>query len=434
LPRKYGKFGGNFYRDLPDKIKDLFDDYELHIVEISDPEEGEVEELFQRLQLGVPLNAGEKLNALGGDMRDFVVELSKHHFLEKKVAIRNYRFAYLSICSQVCLLEMEGITDAKFRNLSTFFKNHVILDKKSSKAKKIVRVFDLLNRIYPHRAPELSNRASIVSLYFLVSDLLRKTSLKGKESQIKKFYSGFLEKLSVEVEKGPLATDTELIIYQSAVNQAADSKESIQIRHDILMKRLTEFDSDFVQYTEKEAILSRLATLEKQDEIFNLSNDIFGLIGEANTICASKSVGEIFKVTNKVYKRIADVDEPVATKDDFGNFMDALYEIVYEGSGTLNRIPSKFKEDGSILIAIKLIRADLRHDLEHGKEKEIVKKRRHLAEIYNLLSNRPSLDSIEGKELLGLQTRILQDLKTLLVELKKYCTEELGKTQNGSVK
>jgi len=84
------KSGGHYYRNLPDKIKDIFDDYELHIVEIHNPKEGEIEELFQRLRLGVPLNSGEKLNAIRGGMRDFAVELSKHEFLANEICKCNY--------------------------------------------------------------------------------------------------------------------------------------------------------------------------------------------------------------------------------------------------------------------------------------------------------------------------------------------------------
>jgi hypothetical protein len=300
LSRKFSQHGGKLYKDLPDKVKDIFDDYELYIVEIYDAEPGEVEKLFQRLQLGVPLNAGEKLNAISGDMRDFIVELTRHKFLQKKINIKDARFTYLTMCSQICLLEINGISDAKFKHLSKFYEDHAVFNKNSPEARKIVKVFDFLNGMFDHKVPELNNRASIISLYLLVSELLNKTSLKGKEPAVKEFYITFLKNLGAEVEKGPLATDTDLIIYQSAVNQAAYSKESIQIRQDILMKHLIKFDDTFTQFTEKEAINNRLAALEDEDKIMNLANDIFYLISECNEISASKQQPHIFKVTNKV--------------------------------------------------------------------------------------------------------------------------------------
>lgn len=422
LSRKQsGKLGGYFYKDLPDNIKDIFDDYELYIVEIVDPKDGEVEDLFQRLQLGVPLNSGEKLNAMRGDMRDFAVELSQHNFLEKKISLKNYRFAFLSICSQICLLELERISDVKFKNLQLFYRNYSIFNRKSSRALKIHKVFRYLNRAFDSRVLELSNRASIVSLYLLVSDLLDKTSLEGKEETIKKFYLDFLRKLRAEVQKGALASDTQLILYQSAVNQAADSRDSIQRRHDILMKRLVEFDNDFEQFMEKDAINDRLLALESEKEIRTLSNDIFGLVSDCNSICSSKSKREIFKITSKTFKRISDIDRLVTTKDGFGNFIDALYEMIYEGSGSLKRIPESFKKSGFIGFTIKFVRADLRHDLEHGQEREIQKKKARLSEIYKRFTGKTTLSSVENKDLAKFQERILQDLKSFLTDLKKHC-------------
>ena len=422
LPRKHsGKYGGNFYKNLPDRIQDIFDDYELHIVEIEDPKDGEVEELFQRLQLGVPLNSGEKLNAMRGDIRDFAVEISHHNFVEKKTSLKNYRFAFLSICSQICLFELEGISDAKFKNLQSFYRKHGVFNKKSSKANKIRKAFNFLNRSFNSRASELSNRASVVSLYLLVSDLLDKTSLEGKEKSINKFYIDFLRKLRAEVQKGALARDVELILYQSAVNQAADSKESIQRRHDILMKRLADFDSDFEQFMEKDAVNDRLLALENEREMRTLSNDIFGLLSDCNSVCSSKSKKEIFQITSKAFRRISDIDKLVTTKDEFGNFIDALYEMVYEGSGSLKRIPSSFKKNGFIGFTVKIVRTDLRHDLEHGDEKEIKKKRARLSEIYKQYAGKTSFSSLENKDLFVIQRKILQDVKSFLTALKKWC-------------
>jgi len=118
------------------------------------------------------------------------------------------------------------------------------------------------------------------------------------------------------------------------------------------------------------------------------------------------------------------------TKEDFGDFVDALYEIVYEGSGSLNRIPEKFKNEDSILFVIKFIRTDIRHDLEHGDQKEVARKKQRLVGIYQSYTNKTSLDSLRENELRQLQIKMLRNLSSFLVELKKYCVENMGKTSN----
>jgi hypothetical protein len=69
-------------------------DYRLNIVEVSDIEnDQELNLLFLRLQIASVLNAGEKLNAMTGNMRDAVFyDIGKHVFF-KKTKIQERRFA-----------------------------------------------------------------------------------------------------------------------------------------------------------------------------------------------------------------------------------------------------------------------------------------------------------------------------------------------------
>jgi len=167
--------------------------------------------------------------------------------------------------------------------------------------------------------------------------------------------------------------------------------------------------------------LSTPYTLEK--EIHTLSNDIVSLMSDCNSICSSKSEKEIFKITTKVFKRIPDVERPVMTKDEFGNLIDALYEIIYEGSGSLSRIPDSFKKNGFVGFDIKFLRADLRHDLEHGKEKEIRKKKVRLSKIYERYTGKTSISSLESKDFSKIQVDLLEELKSFLTILKQHYIE-----------
>ena len=58
-------YGGPLYEALKPSISDKFDDYVLQVEEIEEATDDDVKELFQRLQLGAPLNTPEKLNAIG---------------------------------------------------------------------------------------------------------------------------------------------------------------------------------------------------------------------------------------------------------------------------------------------------------------------------------------------------------------------------------
>jgi len=278
--------------------------------------------------------------------------------------------------------------------------------------------------MFDSKTSELSNRSSIISLYLLVSNFIDVPSLQNKKLALKEFYIHFLQSLRAEVQKGPLAKDTELLLYQSAVNQAADSKESIQRRHDILMKRLINYDSDFEKFTEKDAIINRLSALEKERDIRSLCSDLIVLIGDCNEILASKSKEEIFKITSKLLKKVTDLQKIANTQESFGNFIDALYMIFYEGSGSLNRIPAVFKaNDEFIGFVIKFIRADFRHDLEHGEQKDIENKKARLSKIYQKYGDKTVICALTNTDLLKIQEKILQDTKSFLQELKTNCIE-----------
>ncbi|GAG25396.1 unnamed protein product, partial [marine sediment metagenome] len=70
------EYQGDTFEDLGDEHKEIFEHYKLTIAEVTEIDEEEVRLLFQRLQLGVPLNAGERLNSILSNMGKFVTEMT----------------------------------------------------------------------------------------------------------------------------------------------------------------------------------------------------------------------------------------------------------------------------------------------------------------------------------------------------------------------
>ena len=63
--------------------------------------------------------------------------------------------------------------------------------------------------------------------------------------------------------------------------------------------------------------------------------------------------------------------------------MDSLYMLIYEGSGSANRILEVLNDEACLpLWNIKSLRTDCRHDVEHGSEEQIQKKKREIGETY----------------------------------------------------
>lgn len=414
-----GEFGGLFYSDLPERVKDIFDDYELDIILIRNSSEKEIRELFRRLQLGVPLNSAEKLNAMLGNARDFVKDLSIQSFFNKTLLSKR-RFSYQSVCAQIVKLEIEGIGDLKFKDLEKFYEQNSNFNKSSKKGRKILKILKFISKIFKDNEKVFRNKASIISFYFLTSQLidigfdLRKNGFKLRD-----FYINFLQRLGEEVQKGSDSTETELILYQSKINQGADSKDSVETRNNILRKRIAVYDKTFQKLLFKNKI--EIATIEvgRSSEISALVDSLLELITNINKIVSAKGRDDIFKPTNEMLAQIKALKEPSTTRIKYKYFIEAAYKIFYEGSGSLARIPAKFINKNSVLIDIKALRTDVCHDIEHGKKKKIKDKKIAIANTYKKYVGLTDISLLTSGNLFLLQKKLLTELERNLILIKK---------------
>src|SRR5260370_5456105 len=89
--------------DLSVGEREKIEKYALESSVFEDAKDDFLGEHFVSLQLGVPLVIGERLNALSGQMKDFVFgELVKHVFI-KNLGIPKRRFARQTLCAQICI-------------------------------------------------------------------------------------------------------------------------------------------------------------------------------------------------------------------------------------------------------------------------------------------------------------------------------------------
>lgn len=231
------------YKDLTPTQKDKIDEFKFDIDVVSKASDEEVGEIFLRLNSGAVVNSAEKLKSIGGGMKNFVWTLSKNKFLSDKTVVRNTRDAFISIAAQTCLLEVKGTQNVKFNDLKKFFDNNKSFNNRSKKAKKIKRVYKTLNKIFDIKTKEIKNRASVISLYLLISQLLDQKALTNKEKVIKGFFIDFQRKLGAKDIK-----DFHIVEYQNKVIQAQDNKKSIVTRDNILKLKLCQFDKLFYSY------------------------------------------------------------------------------------------------------------------------------------------------------------------------------------------
>ena len=251
LSPTYSKeYGGKKYSALPVQIQDQLDDYEFSVEILLGAEKDEVVELYKRLQGGTPLNFGEKLFAIPGNMNGFIKRrLATKKFFKEKIALPDTRYSHYAVCAQLCLLSIKGAKeDLKLKNLERFFVDYASFNDKSPEAKKILNVISYLEKSFSNKNdPALRNRANVVSIFYLISELSGRGNISGREKEISQFFRGFTKTLQKEFEKRPEDRNSSLVSYYLAVTQGADKIKSVNIRHDILLKKIAEKNKFFYE-------------------------------------------------------------------------------------------------------------------------------------------------------------------------------------------
>lgn len=238
------------YSDLPDEVRMRFDTYGLDVVVISDADEDEVRDMFLRLQNGTPLKAQERRNAMTGKMRDFVKGLSSHP-LFASVPFKNSRYTYDLLSAQMTLLEVSGgPCDVRNGDLNSLYENHPDFDDSGPVAKKVRRVLDFLQHCFPTKTPELE-RYNVISLYVLVSGLLEKFVITGREADLRKWFIDFEAERAKDAELPDEKRDGELLSYHEAVSHSTDQQWTIEKRYEVLAKRFLEAYPEIKQRDEQ---------------------------------------------------------------------------------------------------------------------------------------------------------------------------------------
>ena len=223
------RVGGRRYEDLPESVTDDLDDFELDIEEIQDADDADLEELFQRLQLGEPLNTPERLNAIHGGMRDFVKSVAGHEFFKQTVAVKDTRFAHFDIAAKWIFVEARGIQpQMRFPQLESLFKDNRTYSQSSESAKTIKGALKYLHTSLPTNCEWLRNRANVLSVCMLAAAVVKQKLDKGTAARFGEFIMSYFQELAKEVEKGSKSKERELLDYQQAISYGSTGGDSFK--------------------------------------------------------------------------------------------------------------------------------------------------------------------------------------------------------------
>jgi hypothetical protein len=405
------KYGGQFYRDLPDAVVDDIDDFELDVEEIKDADDGDLEELFQRLQLGTPLNTPERLNAIAGEMRDFVKQVSQHGFFKNIIAVKDTRFAHFDIAAKWAFVEVKGIqAQLRFPQLEALFKDNRAFDLKSEPARIINSALGYLKRSLPERCTWLRNRANVLSVCMLASATARRKLEKTSEKHFGNFVSTYFQDLAREVEKGARSTERELLDYQQAISYGSTGGDSIRKRLTILSRRLLTFDTTFAGLLNGPTETAAMSDTGIPAE----AETIRDLIHAVNEKYAAVHGHDLFKFTNASTAALSVLGKVASDSDGYEELIDALYKLLYEGSGTCSCLPAPPPD---FVMDVKHLRTGIRHDVDHGEINKSAAKRKQIGKIFKKYSGKLTKEDCRDADFIVAHLRLLKGTRALLMSL-----------------
>ena len=233
--------------------------YKFQVTVFEEAEEDYLRMLFVRLQLGLLLITGEKLNAARGKMKQFVFKklvgdqkLVGHPFI-RHIGIPVKRFSKQTLCAQICINsftrnKLGVFSRTRYADLIHFFNEYADpkgkdLELFNTQSKNISDVLDQLQECFGDHAKNLKNRSYILSIYLFVEELIsQEREFSAKEQEL---FSNFVFQLWTRLrEESRLSidkTNRELYSFQTLLSSAPGEEYQIDRRH----RKLSEYYEHF---------------------------------------------------------------------------------------------------------------------------------------------------------------------------------------------
>ena len=247
------------FSELSVDNKKILEDYTLQITVFEDAEEDYLREHFVRLQLGLPLVSGERLNALTGQMKDFVFKtLMKNRFI-KNLGIPKRRYAKQTLGAQISInsfsrKKVETFERTRWEDLRDFFKEYqhpqgLDLQLFNERTRVIPETLHQLFECFGERTAQLTNRSYILSIYLFFEERVNQQgTLDNKEQKtFVAFVFKLWQRLREEARAGIDRENRDLYSFQTALSSAPGEPYQIDGRH----KKLGEFYEYFLKHPGK---------------------------------------------------------------------------------------------------------------------------------------------------------------------------------------
>lgn len=231
---KDSKYPGVHYDKLPVSISQKLDAFQLTFTVLEDFSDSEVSDMFLRLQNGLKLNAAEELNAISGDMHNYIEDLSKSAFFDKTISFGVSRGAARHVAAQLATLAVRGYGDVRKQDLKRMYVDFSTW-KPTESAKALKQVLNWLAKTFDEKDVAFRNRGQTISIVMVTMDLWQNYFLQEKSEEFSKAIHGF----DIAVQRD----DPGLREYATAISHSSDQGKSIELRREIMLAYLQPFTS-----------------------------------------------------------------------------------------------------------------------------------------------------------------------------------------------
>ena len=238
-------------------IKSKIDNYQLDIIHVTTDEFDRIEEMFLRLNEGVPVNNAEKRNSIGGYLIEGINSLVKSSdFFKVKARFGNKRMEHQDLLAKLCLIESSNsIESFTKKNLDTLVRKYKPKKTATETEKKKLKVeakalldnvdsgLETLCQIFDDKDDLLRSKGTI-PLYYL---FLKRNQTIGK-TKFKDFLTKFDTERSTNRKIGRTKKpNTTLLQFDRLNQQGAHQAKSLETRLKIMSFYIDKGGSNFKQ-------------------------------------------------------------------------------------------------------------------------------------------------------------------------------------------
>lgn len=194
---KYDGCTFNGENSLPEEIQEKFLNYNLSVHILEDYDDEKVRMIFSRLQRGKPLNLGERLNALPGEIVPTMRKLAENKFIDKTICINKNRYNAFPIVARMMYYEQCGLKESSSDYLYKYFDDYKDESFNGKVYSSVMANLNYLARCFPAggRYFCLEKDARILSIYTMVSFLRKYYAINNREEDVKNFIINFFNRV-----------------------------------------------------------------------------------------------------------------------------------------------------------------------------------------------------------------------------------------------